>query len=155
GFAEAFDITYLDKEGKSQFVHQTSWGLSTRVMGGLIMVHGDNRGLVVPPRIAPTQAMIVPIAQHKEGVLDAAADIRNKLADVIWIDFDYSYKSTGGKFYEFEMKGCPVRIKSGQKNIEKNQVVLVRRDTNEKDFISLDELVDEVPAMLDVAQHNL
>src|SRR5699024_4026378 len=83
GFAEALDITYLDKEGKSQFVHQTSWGLSTRVMGGLIMVHGDNRGLVVPPRIAPTQAMIVPIAQHKEGVLDAAADIRNKLADVI------------------------------------------------------------------------
>src|SRR5699024_2443374 len=72
GFAEAFDITYLDKEGKSQFVHQTSWGLSTRVMGGLNMVHGDNRGLVVPPRIAPKQAMIVPIAQHKEGVLDAA-----------------------------------------------------------------------------------
>src|SRR5699024_11496791 len=90
GFAEAFDITYLDKEGKSQFVHQTSWGLSTRVMGGLIMVHGDNRGLVVPPRIAPTQAMIVPIAQHKEGVLDAEADIRNKLADVMRVDMDDS-----------------------------------------------------------------
>src|SRR5699024_7170471 len=86
GFAEAFDITYLDKEGKSQFVHQTSWGVSTRIMGALIMVHGDNRGLVVPPRIAPTQAMIVPIAQHKEGVLDKAYDLRDQLAKIARVD---------------------------------------------------------------------
>src|SRR5690625_2039217 len=155
GFAEAFDITYLDTEGTSQFVHQTSWGLSTRVMGGLIMVHGDNRGLVVPPRIAPTQAMIVPIAQHKEGVLDAAADIRNKLADVIRVDMDDSDKMPGWKFNECEMKGYPVRIEIGPKDIEKNQAVLVRRDTNEKDFVSLDELVDKVPALLEEVQQNL
>src|SRR5699024_1880605 len=146
GFAEAFYITYLDKECKSQLVHQPSRGISTRVMGGLIMVHGDNRGLVVPPRIAPKQAMIVPIAQHKEGVLDAAADIRNKLADVIRVDMDDSDKMPGWKFNECEMKGYPVRVEIGPKDIEKNQAVLVRRDTNEKDFVSLDELVDKVPA---------
>src|SRR5699024_4273279 len=86
GFAKAFDIKYLDKEGKEQYVHQTSWGMTTRVVGALIMVHGDNRGLVIPPKIAPTQAIIVPVAQHKEGVLDKAYDLRDKLANVIRVD---------------------------------------------------------------------
>src|SRR5699024_2891323 len=123
GFAEAYDITSLDIEGKSQFVHQTTWGLTTRVMGVLIIVHGDNRGLVVPLSIAPTQAMIVRIAQHKVGVLDAAVDIRNKLADVILVDMDDSDKMPGWKFKECEMKGYPVRIEIGPKDIEKNQAV--------------------------------
>lgn len=155
GFAEAFDISYLDKEGNSQFVHQTSWGLSTRVMGGLIMVHGDNRGLVVPPRIAPTQAMIVPVAQHKEGVLDKAYEIREKLADIARVDIDDSDRTPGWKFNQCEMKGYPVRVEIGPKDIEKNQVVLVRRDTNEKDFVSLDDLVERLPALLDEVQQNL
>lgn len=155
GFAEAFDITYLDKEGKSQYVHQTSWGLSTRIMGALIMVHGDNRGLVVPPRIAPTQAMIVPIAQHKEGVLDKAYDLRDKLANIVRVDIDASDKMPGWKFNECEMKGYPIRIEIGPKDIEKNQVVLVRRDTNEKEFVAMDQLEERLPALLDEIQQNL
>ncbi len=155
GFAEAFDITYLDKEGKSQYVHQTSWGLSTRIMGALIMVHGDNRGLVVPPRIAPTQAMIVPIAQHKEGVLDKAYDLRDKLAKIVRVDIDASDKMPGWKFNECEMKGYPIRIEIGPKDIEKNQVVLVRRDTNEKEFVAMDQLEERLPALLDEIQQNL
>lgn len=155
GFAEAFDISYLDKEGKSQYVHQTSWGMSTRIMGALIMVHGDNRGLVVPPKIAPVQAMIVPIAQHKEGVLDKAYDLRDQLAETVRVDIDASDKMPGWKFNECEMKGYPVRIEIGPKDIEKNQVVLVRRDTNEKDFVSLDELETKLPALLDEIQQNL
>ncbi|OZU89013.1 proline--tRNA ligase [Virgibacillus indicus] len=155
GFAEAFDITYLDENGDSQFVHQTSWGLSTRIMGALIMVHGDNRGLVIPPRIAPTQAMIVPIAQHKEGVLDKAYDLRDRLNDLIRVDIDASDKMPGWKFNEYEMKGIPVRIEMGPKDIEKEQVVLVRRDTGEKEFVALNELEERLPALLDEIQTNL
>src|SRR5690625_1618230 len=109
GFARAFDIQYLDKDGKQQYVHQTSWGITTRLIGALIMVHGDNRGLVIPPRIAPTQAMIVPIAQHKEGVLDKAYDLRDQLAKIARVDIDASDKMPGWKFNECEMKGYPIR----------------------------------------------
>src|SRR5699024_10465795 len=138
GFARAFDITYLDKEGKSQYVHQTSWGITTRLIGALIMVHGDNRGLVIPPRIAPTQAMIVPIAQHKEGDLDKAYDLHDKLDNVARVDIDASDIMPGWKFNECEMKGYPVRVEIGPKDIEINQAVLVRRDTGEKEFVALD-----------------
>jgi len=155
GFAEAFDITYLDKEGKSQFVHQTSWGFSTRVMGALIMVHGDNRGLVVPPKIAPTQVMIVPIAQHKEGVLDKAYDVRDQLQKIVRVDIDASDNMPGWKFNESEMKGYPIRLELGPKDIEKNQVVLVRRDTGEKEFVAMDQLEKRIAALLDEIQQNL
>ncbi len=155
GFAEAFDITYLDENGKSQFVHQTSFGLSTRIMGALIMVHGDNRGLVVPPRIAPTQAMIVPIAQHKEGVLDKAYALRDQLQTLVRVDIDGSDKMPGWKFNEYEMKGIPVRIEMGPKDIEKEQVVLVRRDTGEKEFVALSELEERLPTLLEEIQSNL
>lgn len=155
GFAEAFDINYLDKDGKSQFVHQTSWGLSTRIMGALIMVHGDNRGLVVPPKIAPTQAMIVPIAQHKEGVLDKAYELRDKLAKVARVDIDGSDKMPGWKFNEYEMKGIPVRVEMGPKDIEKEQVVLVRRDTGEKEFVPVAEVETRLVELLDEVQSNL
>lgn len=155
GFAEAFDITYLDENGDSQYVHQTSWGLSTRIMGALIMVHGDNRGLVIPPRIAPTQAMIVPIAQHKEGVLDKAYDLRDQLKGIVRVDIDASDKMPGWKFNEYEMKGIPVRIEMGPKDIEKEQVVLVRRDTGEKEFVPLAVLPTRLPALLDEVQANL
>lgn len=155
GFAEAFDIRYLDKEGDQQPVHQTSWGMSTRIMGALIMVHGDNRGLVIPPRIAPTQAMIVPIAQHKEGVLDKAYDLRHQLKDLARVGIDPSDKMPGWKFNEYEMKGIPVRIEMGPKDIEKEQVVLVRRDTGEKEFVGLDKLDIRLPELLEEIQQGL
>lgn len=155
GFAEAFDITYLDKEGKSQYVHQTSWGATTRLIGALIMVHGDNRGLVIPPKMAPVQALIVPIAQHKEGVLDQAYDLRDKLEDVVRVDIDASDHMPGWKFNQSEMKGYPVRIELGPKDIEKEQVVLVRRDTGEKEFVPMAELESRLPILLDEIQQNL
>src|SRR5690625_3040440 len=155
GFARAFDITYLDKEGKQQYVHQTSWGITTRLIGALIMVHGDNRGLVIPPKIAPKQVMIVPIAQHKEGVLDRAYDLRDQLAKIARVDIDASDKMPGWKLNECEMKGYPIRVEIGPKDIEKNQAVLVRRDTGEKEFIALDEIEARVPALLEEIQQNL
>ncbi|MGE7919685.1 proline--tRNA ligase [Viridibacillus sp. NPDC093762] len=155
GFARAFDIKYLDKEGKQQFVHQTSWGFTTRIIGALIMVHGDDRGLVVPPRIAPTQVMIVPIAQHKEGVLDFAYDLKERLGKVARVNIDASDKKPGWKFNEYEMKGIPVRLEVGPKDIENNQVVLARRDSGEKIIVSLDELEVKLPAMLEEIQNDL
>lgn len=155
GFADAFDIRYLDENGKEQLVNQTSWGITTRLIGALIMVHGDNRGLVIPPRIAPTQAMIVPIAQHKEGVLDKAYDLRDQLKDIVRVDIDGSDNMPGWKFNESEMKGYPVRIEIGPKDIEKEQVVLVRRDTGEKEFVALSELEVRLPALLEDIQQNL
>ncbi|WP_425357495.1 proline--tRNA ligase [Lentibacillus jeotgali] len=155
GFAEAFDILYLDENGEQKPVHQTSWGMSTRIMGALIMVHGDNRGLVIPPRIAPTQAMIVPVAQHKEGVLDKAYDLRDRLQNLVRVDIDGSDKKPGWKFNEYEMKGVPVRIEMGPKDIENEQVVLVRRDTGNKEFLPLAELEERLPALLEEVQQNL
>ncbi|WP_245183584.1 proline--tRNA ligase [Lentibacillus salicampi] len=155
GFAEAFDINFLDENGEQKPVHQTSWGMSTRIMGALIMVHGDNRGLVIPPRIAPTQAMIVPVAQHKEGVLDKAYDLRDRLQNLVRVDIDGSDKKPGWKFNEYEMKGIPVRIEMGPKDIEKDQVVLVRRDTGDKEFVPLAELEERLPALLEEVQRNL
>lgn len=155
GFAEAFDIRFSDENGEQQLVHQTSWGITTRIIGALIMVHGDDRGLVIPPMIAPTQAMIVPIAQHKEGVLDAAYDLLDRLKGLARVDIDASDKMPGWKFNEYEMKGIPVRIEFGPKDIEKEQVVLARRDTGEKEFIPLSELEERLPILLDEIQENL
>jgi len=155
GFARAFDIKYLDKEGKQQFVHQTSWGFTTRIIGALIMVHGDDRGLVVPPRIAPTQVMIVPIAQHKEGVLDFAYNLKERLGKVARVNIDASDKKPGWKFNEYEMKGIPVRLEVGPKDIENNQVVLARRDSGEKIIVPLNELEVKLPAILEEIQNDL
>lgn len=148
GFAEAFDITYTGKDGKLAHVHQTSWGLSTRVIGAIIMVHGDDSGLVLPPRVAPTQLVIIPVAQHKEGVLEKAEELRARLSKVVRVKVDASDKKPGWKFSEYEMKGVPVRLEVGPKDIENNQVVLVRRDTREKIFVSMDELEEKLPALL-------
>jgi len=155
GFARAFDITYLDKEGKEQYVHQTSWGVTTRLIGALIMVHGDNRGLVVPPRIAPTQLHIIPIAQHKEGVLDKAYDLKERLEKVARVDIDASDNMPGWKFNESEMKGYPLRLEVGPRDIEKEQVVLVRRDTGEKEFVPMADLEARIPELLEEIQANL
>ena len=154
GFAKAFDIQYTDKDNKLQYVHQTSWGISTRLIGGIIMVHGDNSGLVLPPRIAPVQVMIIPIAQHKEGVLETAAKLKEALAD-FRVKVDDSEKSPGWKFSEAEMRGIPVRIEIGPKDIEANQAVIVRRDTREKQIVSLDELKAQVANTLETMQKDM
>lgn len=154
GFAKAFGIQYTDKENKLQYVHQTSWGMTTRLIGAIIMVHGDNSGLVLPPKIAPVQVMIIPIAQHKEGVLDKAYELKSRLGD-FRVKVDDSEKSPGWKFSEAEMRGIPVRIEIGPKDIEANQAVIVRRDTREKQIVSLDELEVKVAETLETMQKEM
>ncbi|MFD1735098.1 proline--tRNA ligase [Bacillus salitolerans] len=155
GFAKAFGIQYTDKEGKLQYVHQTSWGLTTRVIGAMIMVHGDDRGLVIPPKAAPIQVMIVPVAQHKEGVLDFAYDLKETISTYARVDLDASDKKPGWKFNEYEMKGIPIRLEVGPKDIEKGQVVLARRDTGEKIFTPIEDIESAIIKLLDEIQHNL
>ncbi len=155
GFARAFGIQYTDKNNQLQYVHQTSWGLSTRIMGAIIMVHGDDSGLVLPPRIAPVQLVIIPIAMHKEGVLDKAEELKARLGASFRVELDSSDKNPGWKFSEYEMKGVPLRLEIGPKDIEKNSCVLVRRDTREKIFVSLDELEAKAAEILDDIQASL
>ena len=155
GFSKAFGIEYTDKDNKKQNVFQTSWGVTTRLIGAIIMVHGDDSGLVLPPKIAPTQLVIVPVAMHKEGVLDKANELKDKLSSSFKVKIDSSDKSPGWKFSEYEMKGVPLRLEIGPKDIENNQCVLVRRDTREKVFVSLDELSDKVQQILDDIQNSL
>lgn len=155
GFAKAFGIQYLNKENEMEYVHQTSWGMSTRIIGAIIMVHGDDAGLKLPPRIAPVQAVIIPVAQHKPGVLDAAAALRDRLSDDFRVKLDDSEKSPGWKFSEYEMRGVPVRIEIGPKDIEKNQAVLVSRVDRSKTFVSLDNIEEELSAMLDKIQQQM
>lgn len=155
GFAKAFGIQYTDKDNKLQYVHQTSWGMSTRIIGAIIMVHGDDSGLVLPPRIAPVQTMIVPIMQKKEGVLEKAEEIRKKLASSYKVKVDDSDKSPGWKFSEQEVRGIPTRIEIGPKDIEKNQAVIVRRDTREKIIVSLDEIETKLGEVLEQMQSDM
>ena len=154
GFARAFGIQYTDRNNQLQYVHQTSWGMSTRIIGAIIMVHGDNSGLVLPPRIAPIQAMIIPIAQNKEGVLEKAYEVKERLKD-FKVKVDDSDKTPGWKFSEQEIRGIPVRIEIGPKDIEKNQAVVVRRDTREKIFVSLDEIETRLAEILEKMQSDM
>ena len=148
GFARAFNIQYTDKDNKLQYVHQTSWGMTTRMIGAIIMVHGDNSGLVLPPRIAPTQVMIIPIQQRKEGVLEKAFELKEVLSDYR-VKVDDSDKSPGWKFSEQEMRGIPLRVEIGPKDMEAGQAVVVRRDTGEKYTVALSELKERVGELLD------
>ncbi len=148
GFAKSFNITYTGRDNKLHFPHQTSWGTSTRMIGALIMVHSDDDGLVLPPKVAPIQVVILPIAQHKEGVLDKAGEIYESLKDRFRVKLDDSDQSPGWKFAQYEMKGVPIRLEIGPKDIEKNQCVLVRRDTREKIFTSLDGVEDTIEKLL-------
>lgn len=154
GFAKAFGIQYTDKDNKLKYVHQTSWGMTTRLIGAVIMVHGDNSGLVLPPKVAPTQVMIIPIMQKKEGVLEKAAQIKEVLSNYR-VKVDDSDKSPGWKFSEQEMRGIPVRVEIGPKDIEANKAVIVRRDTREKIEVSLDEIESKVGEVLDAMQHDM
>lgn len=155
-FGKAFDIKYTAKDGKEKFVHQTSWAITTRSIGALIMVHGDDRGMVMPPRIAPVQVMIVPIAQNKAGVLENAKALEDKLhAEKIRVRLDDSDKNPGWKFNETEMKGIPVRIEMGPRDIENQQVIVVRRDTGEKIAMPMEGLTENIVKLLDKIQKNL
>ena len=156
GFAKAFNIQYTDKDNTLKYVHQTSWGMTTRMIGAIIMVHGDNSGLVLPPRIAPVQVTVIPIQQKKEGVLEAAGKVYDSLkAQGIRSRLDDADKSPGWKFSEQEMRGIPLRVELGPKDIEQNQAVLVRRDTREKIVVSLDQVASKAQELLETIQHDM
>ncbi|WP_203333583.1 proline--tRNA ligase [Planococcus beigongshangi] len=155
GFAETFGIEFLNREGKLQPVHQTSWGFTTRIIGAMIMVHGDDKGLVLPPEVAPVQVQIVPIAQHKGGVLDAAYELQRQLKKSVRVSIDASDKKPGWKFNESEMKGIPIRLEIGPKDIEEGKVVLVRRDTGEKIHVNNADIEAEIQRLLQDIQKSL
>lgn len=155
GFAKAFDITFTDKDNQIKYPHQTSWGVSTRMIGAIIMVHGDDNGLVLPPKVAPIQLAIIPIAQHKPGVLDKANALYESLKTKFRVKLDDTDNSPGWKFSQYEMQGVPLRLEIGPKDIEQNQCVLVRRDTREKIFVSLDNLEGEIEKTLQAVHDGL
>ena len=145
GFAKAFDIQYLDNDNTLKHPHQTSWGVSTRIIGGIIMTHGDDSGLVLPPSVAPIQVVVIPAQQHKEGVLEAATKLSDTLrAAGIRVKMDDSDHSIGWKLSEYEMKGVPLRVEIGPRDIAENKCVIVRRDNREKTFVSVDDVVESV-----------
>ena len=155
GFAKAFGIQFTGKDNKLHHPFQTSWGTTTRLIGAIIMTHGDDNGLVLPPAVAPIQLVIIPIASHKEGVLDKANELKNKLAGVCRVKLDDTDNSAGWKFAEYEMKGVPLRLEIGPKDIENNRCVVVRRDNGEKIFVSLDELETKIPELLEAVRDGL
>ncbi|MCQ2518654.1 MAG: proline--tRNA ligase [Lachnospiraceae bacterium] len=153
GFARAFGIQYASKDNKLEYVHQTSWGMTTRLIGAIIMVHGDNSGLVLPPRIAPVQVAIIPIQQKKEGVLETANALKDRLVNAgCRVKVDDTDKSPGWKFSEQEMRGIPLRIEIGPRDIEAGKAIIARRDNGEKKEILLENLESEITAMLDTIQ---
>ena len=155
-FTKPFDIKFQNREGKEEYAYQTSWGSSTRLIGALIMAHGDNRGLKLPPRVAPVQVVIVPIAQHKPGVLDKVYEIKNSLSSEFRIKVDDRDKySPGYKFNYWEMKGVPIRLEIGPRDIENGECILVRRDTSEKVTIKFDNLKAELEKMLTSIHNNM
>jgi prolyl-tRNA synthetase len=156
GFARAFDISFTDKDGKLKFPHQTSWGFSTRTIGGIIMTHGDSNGLVLPPRVAPIQVIVLPVAQHKEGVAEAAQSLVARLQKAgVRVKGDFSDNSPGWKFAEWEMKGVPLRLELGPRDLESGHCVAVRRDNGEKTNIPLEMLEARIPALLEDIQAGL
>ncbi len=154
-FAKAFDISFQNRNNEPEFVYQTSWGMTTRIIGGIIMVHGDDRGLVLPPAVAPVQVIIVPIALHKAGVKEKSEEIFNILKDVCRVKLDDSDKSPGWKFAQHEMRGVPLRLELGPRDIEKNQCVIVRRDNFEKVTASIDDLRNCIPEILKKVRNNM
>ena len=148
GFAKSFDITFAGRDNKQHYPHQTSWGVSTRMIGAIIMVHGDDDGLVLPPKVSPIQVAVIPIAQHKEGVLDKAYELCDMLKKDYRVKVDSSDHAPGWKFSEYEMKGVPLRVEIGPKDIEKGQCVVVRRDTREKIFTPIENLPQQIEKSL-------
>ena len=155
-FSRAYDVTFTGRDNKLQYPFQTSWGASTRLIGAVIMTHGDDNGLVLPPAIAPIQVVVIPVAQHKEGVLEAAYGLRDRLQKLdLRVKCDDSDQSNGWKYAEYEMKGVPLRVEIGPKDMEKGQCVIARRDTGEKYFVPLEELEAKVTELLKAVHTNL
>ena len=155
GFAKAFGVQFADKDNTLKYVHQTSWGMTTRLIGAIIMVHGDNEGLVLPPRVAPVQICIVPIQQKKEGVLEKAYELRDVLRKNFRVKVDDSEKSPGWKFAEAEMRGYPIRVEIGPKDIEAGKCVICRRDTREKLEVALEELEAKAGELMETIQRQM
>ncbi|WP_418667663.1 proline--tRNA ligase [Allofournierella sp.] len=155
GFSRAFGVQFTGRDNQLQYPFQTSWGVSTRLVGAIIMTHGDDEGLILPPAVAPYQVVVLPIAAHKPGVAEKAQEVAARVATFARVKLDDSDNSPGWKFSQWEMKGVPLRLELGPKDIEKNQCVLVRRDTREKYFVSLDELETEIPRLLSELAQNL
>ena len=155
-FTKPFDIKFQNREGKEEYAYQTSWGISTRLIGAVIMAHGDNRGLKLPPKVAPIQAVIVPVAMHKEGVKEKATKLYNTLNEKYRMEIDVRDQySPGFKFNDWEMRGVPVRIELGPRDIENNKCIVVRRDNQEKLEVSLDEIYEKLENILDDIQKNM
>ncbi len=155
-FSRAYDITFLDKDNTQKYVWQSSWGVSTRLIGAIIMAHGDQRGLVLPPKVAPIQAVVIPVAAHKQGVLEKAAEIAEQLkAAGIRAELDVRDQSPGWKFNEWEMKGVPVRLEVGPRDIENGVAMYARRDTCEKGELALDGIANAVAQLLEKIQENM
>lgn len=156
GFAKAFGIQYTDKDNKLKYVHQTSWGMTTRLIGALIMVHGDDSGLVLPPKIAPVQVDVIPIMQNKDGVLNKAYEVKEALVKAgLRVKVDDTDKKPGWKFSEQEMRGIPVRVEMGPRDIEAGQAIVVRRDTREKTTVAIESLAEEIKNILDKMQTEM
>ncbi len=155
GFSRAFNVQFTGRDNTLQYPHQTSWGVSTRLIGAIIMTHGDDEGLILPPAIAPFQVVIVPVAAHKPGVTEKAEELAARVSKFARVKLDNSDNSPGWKFSQWEMKGVPLRLEIGPRDIEKNQCVLVRRDTREKYFVSLDDLETEIPRLLNELARNI
>lgn len=155
GFSRAFNVQFTGRDNTLQYPHQTSWGVSTRLIGAIIMTHGDDEGLILPPAIAPFQVVIVPVAAHKPGVTEKAEELAARVSKFARVKLDNSDNSPGWKFSQWEMKGVPLRLEIGPRDIEKNQCVLVRRDTREKYFVSLDDLETEIPRLLNELAQNI
>ena len=156
GFAKAFEIEFTDKNNKKTNPHETSWGVSTRLIGGIIMTHGDNNGLVLPPKVAPIQVVILPVAQHKPGVLEAAAELKNRLINAdLRVKLDDSDNSMGWKCAEYEMKGVPLRVECGPRDLENGQCVIVRRTDREKVIVKIEDLEAAVAEQLVVVQQQM
>ena len=154
-FSKAYDVTFTGRDNQLHHPFQTSWGVSTRLVGAIIMTHGDDDGLILPPAVAPIQVVVVPIAAHKPGVSEKAAELAEKISKYARVKLDDSDNAPGWKFSQWEMKGVPLRLEIGPKDLEKNQCVLVRRDTREKIFVSLDELETAIPAQLEALRKDL
>ena len=155
-FTKAFDIKFQNREGKEEYAYQTSWGITTRLIGAIIMAHGDNRGLRMPPKVAPTQVVIVPIAQHKEGVLDKANELFCNLKKDFRVKLDdRDNYSPGFKFNDWEMRGIPVRVEIGPRDIENGVCVVSRRDTGDKETVELDKLNEKISELLEKIHENM
>jgi prolyl-tRNA synthetase len=154
GFAKAFDIKFTNESNQLEYAYQTSWGVSTRLIGAVIMVHGDDEGLVLPPYVAPIQVVIIPIQQQKDGVLEKANELYQEFKKQGYrVSLDDSNKSPGWKFSEYEMKGVPIRIEVGPRDLENNEVTLVTRHNREKMVLKLDQVLNHIPSLLE-SMHN-